>query len=158
MATERRFSTTVLDARRGRVFVPFPFDPDAEWGAKPQHHLAGTIGGRGFRGTVDHHTTLGRGILLGPSWCRDRGVAPGAEVEVVAHAEGIQRDDLAPDLAAALAADPDAGACFDALAQFYRNAYVKWIESTKRRPDVRAARIAEVVDLLRAGVKQRPNR
>ncbi len=151
----REFSTTLVDAGRGRMFVPVPFDPDEAWGAKAQHHVAGTIAGRGFRGTVEEHP-FGRGVVLGPAWCRDRAVGPGLEVAVVVHAEGIQRGDLAPDLAAALDADPEAGACFDSLAQFYRNAYVRWIDATTRRPDVRAARIDEVVGLLRAGVKQRP--
>ena len=44
----------------------------------------------------------------------------------------------------------------DTLAQFYRKAYLRWIDATTRRPDLRAARIAEVVDLLAAGIKQRP--
>ena len=70
--------------------------------------------------------------------------------------EGPLRGDLAQDIAAALAASPAAGAFFDTLAQFYRKAYLRWIDATTRRPDVRAARIAEVVDLLAAGVKQRP--
>jgi len=34
--------------------------------------------------------------------------------------------------------------------------YFRWIDATKRRPDVRAARIAERVELLKAGRKQRP--
>ena len=58
--------------------------------------------------------------------------------------------------AAALEADPAAAAFFDTLAQFYRKAYLRWIDGTTRRPDLRAARIAEVVDLLAAGIKQRP--
>ena len=45
---------------------------------------------------------------------------------------------------------------FDTLAQFYRKAYLRWIDATTRRPQVRAARIAEVVDLLAAGLKERP--
>jgi hypothetical protein len=151
----REFTTTLVDAGRGRVFVPVPFDPDEVWGAKERHHVNGTIAGHGFRGTVEEHA-LGRGIVLGPAWCRDRAMAPGHEVAVVAHAEGIQRGDLAPDVAAAFEAAPEAGACFDSLAQFYRTAYLRYIDATKRRPEVRAARIAEVVDLLRAGVKQRP--
>ena len=53
-------------------------------------------------------------------------------------------------------ANPAAAAFFDTLAQFYRKAYLRWIDGTTRRPDLRAARIAEVVDLLAAGVKQRP--
>jgi hypothetical protein len=34
-------------------------------------------------------------------------------------------------------------------------AYLKWIDGTRRRPDLRAARIAEVVALLKEGVKER---
>ena len=70
--------------------------------------------------------------------------------------EGPQRGDLADDIAAALEASPEAAAFFDTLAQFYRKAYLRWIDATTRRPDLRAARIAEVVDLLAAGIKQRP--
>jgi uncharacterized protein YdeI (YjbR/CyaY-like superfamily) len=70
--------------------------------------------------------------------------------------EGPQRGDLADDISAALEASPAAAAFFDALAQFYRKAYLRWIDATTRRPDLRAARIAEVVDLLAAGIKQRP--
>lgn len=70
--------------------------------------------------------------------------------------EGPQRDDLEPDVRAALDASPAAGAFFDSLAQFYRRAYLRWIDATRGRPEVRADRIAEVVDLLANGVKERP--
>ena len=76
-------------------------------------------------------------------------------VEIVP--EGPQRNDLADDIAAALDANPEAGAFFDSLAQFYRNAYLRWIDGTKRRPDVRSTlRIAEVIRLLKDGIKERP--
>ena len=87
----------------------------------------------------------------------ERAVAVGDTVTVEIMPEGPQRDDLADDLAAALDANPDAGAFFDSLAQFYRKAYLRWIDATKRRPEQRALRIAEVIGLLGAGVKQRPN-
>ena len=51
--------------------------------------------------------------------------------------------------------DPAAGEFFDSIAQFYRRAYLRYIDATKRRPEERAARIAEVVALLAAGIKQR---
>ena len=71
--------------------------------------------------------------------------------------EGPQRDDLADDVAAALEAEPEAAAFFDSLAQFYRRAYLRWIDATKRRPDVRAERIAAMLELLKAGKKERPD-
>jgi len=70
--------------------------------------------------------------------------------------EGPQRDDLAPDIRAALDADPAAGSFFESPAQFYRNAYLRWIDGTKRRSEVRSARIAEMIELLNSGQKQRP--
>jgi uncharacterized protein YdeI (YjbR/CyaY-like superfamily) len=77
-------------------------------------------------------------------------------VEVVLEPEGPQRQDLAPDVAATLEAEPEAAAFFDSLAQFYTRAYLRWIDATKRRPQLRAARIAEMVELLKAGQKARP--
>jgi uncharacterized protein YdeI (YjbR/CyaY-like superfamily) len=55
-----------------------------------------------------------------------------------------------------LSNNPSAGEYFDSLAQFYRRAYLRYIEATMRRPELRAVRIAEVVGLLGAGIKQQP--
>lgn len=151
----RHFTATVTTGSRGRVFVPVPFDPDDAWGVKPVHHVHGTVAGLGVRAVVEP-IDGGLGIGLGPAWRRDRGIGPGDVVDVVLMPEGPQRGDLPPDVAAALLADPTAAAFFDSLAQFYRRAYLTWIEGTTRRPEVRAARIASVVAWLAAGIKQRP--
>ncbi|MGE5155959.1 MAG: YdeI/OmpD-associated family protein, partial [Betaproteobacteria bacterium] len=63
------------------------------------------------------------------------------------------RADLAEDVAAALDARPAAATFFDGLAQFYRRGYLRWIDSTKRSPQSRAERIAKMIELLEAGVK-----
>ncbi|MEU4743468.1 YdeI/OmpD-associated family protein [Actinosynnema sp. NPDC023658] len=153
--TTRRFTVEVREDDRGRLFVPVPLDPDEVWGAKERHHVAGTVDGVRIRGVVGRFGT-DRGLVLTTSWRRDHDLGPGDRVEVVLSPEGPQRDDLADDLAAALDANPRAAAFFDSLAQFYRRAYLRWVDGTKRRPEVRAARIAELVDLLAAGIKQRP--
>ena len=150
----RRFSATVIGDPKKRVVVPLPFTPDDVWGEKPAHPVAGSVNGVHVRAVVEA-VDDGWGIVLGPAWRRDCGIAPGDEVEVVLSPEGPQRDDLADDIAAALAAEPDAAAFFDGLAQFYRRAYLRWIDATNGRPDVRAERIAVVVDLLKAGIKER---
>jgi hypothetical protein len=67
-----------------------------------------------------------------------------------------QRGDLADDVRAALEASPAAAAFVDTLSQFYRKTYLRWIDATTRRPDLRASRIAEVAHLLAAGIKERP--
>jgi uncharacterized protein YdeI (YjbR/CyaY-like superfamily) len=60
-------------------------------------------------------------------------------------------------LRTALEANSGAAAFFDGIAQFYRNAYLRYIDATKRRPDIRVERIAEVEALLAANVKERPS-
>ncbi len=152
---EQQFTTTLVSGARGRVFVPVPFDPDTVWGPKEIHHVAGTVNGMGVRAVVER-LDGGHAVVLGPAWRRDCGLAAGTAVDVVLAPEGPQRGDLDADVAAALAAEPAAGAFFDSLAQFYRNGYLRWIDATKRRPELRAQRIAQVVGLLADGMKERP--
>jgi len=151
----RRYDTVVTVGARRRVMVPVPFDPDEVWGAKPEHHVAGTVNAMAVRAVVEP-LDGGYGIVLGAAWRRDCGLVAGDKVTVELAPEGPQRSDLAADLQAALAAVPDAGAFFDSLAQFYRRAYLRWIDGTKGRPEVRAERIGEVVGLLKQNLKQRP--
>jgi Bacteriocin-protection, YdeI or OmpD-Associated len=154
----KRFTTTLTADIRGRMFVPVPFDPDRVWGPKPRHHIAGTINGQCVRAVIEHRDAQ-FGFTLGPAWLRScPAVGAGDRVMVEIEPEGPQRDDLGDDVAAALNANPRAGAFFDSLAQFYRNAYLRWIDATKRSPELRAQRIAEMVNLLDAGIKQRPSR
>jgi len=151
----QRFGARVAAGARGRGVIAVPFDPDQVWGARAGHPVGGTINGRHVRGTIAPGGG-GWALTVSPMWMRDTGVAAGDDVTVELAPEGPQRGDLADDIAAALQASPAAAAFFDTLAQFYRKAYLRWIDATIRRPDLRAARIAEVVDLLAAGVKQRP--
>lgn len=151
----RRYTTTVVSDARTRVVVPVPFNPDEAWGRKDVHRLHGTVNGMGVRATLEP-TESGHAFVLGAAWRRGCGIGPGDTVDVVLAPEGPQRTDLAQDVAAALEAEPEAGAFFDSLAQFYRNAYLRWIDGTKRRPEVRAERIAEMVEFLKAGRRQRP--
>jgi hypothetical protein len=153
--TSEQFTATVAAAARGGVLIPVPFNPDTVWGTKPRHHIAGTVNHMGVRGVVEPAGD-GFGFTLGPAWLRGCGLSVGDTVAVVIEPEGPQRDDLAEDIAAALAAHPQAAAFFDSLAQFYRRAYLRWIDATKRRPEKRAERIAEMIQLLEAGHKQRP--
>jgi bacteriocin resistance YdeI/OmpD-like protein/uncharacterized protein DUF1905 len=151
----QRFQAHTAAGPRGRAVIAVPFDPDEAWGAKALHPVGGTINGKQVRGTITPEAG-GWVFTLTPMWMRDAGVATGTDVLVELAPEGPQRRDLADDISAALAASPAAAAFFDTLAQFYRKAYLRYIDATARRPGLRAARISEVVDLLAAGVRQRP--
>ena len=148
----RSFVATVSDGGRGRIFVPVPFDADAAWGAKPRHPVGGTLNGTRVRAVVQLHDGV-QGFLVGPAWLRECDLAPGDRAEAYLEPEGPQRQDLADDIAAALQANPRAAEFFDGLAQFYRRGYVRWIDATKRSPELRRQRIATMVRLLEAGIK-----
>jgi Bacteriocin-protection, YdeI or OmpD-Associated len=160
----QQFRSHVSADATGRAVITIPFDPDETWGAKAFHPVGGRIQtvagvscGRRLRGRLTSNGSKWV-FTVNPMWMRDTGVAVGDEVIVELEPEGPQRTDLAPDIASALEANPEAAAFFDTLAQFYRKAYLRWIDATTRRPDVRAARIAEAVELLAAGIKERPRR
>ena len=83
-------------------------------------------------------------------------IADGDAVSVEIWPEGPQLGELAADIVEALEAQPKAKAAFEGLAQFYRKGWLRWIDATKRRPEVRGERIAEMVRLLEGGYKERP--
>lgn len=150
---KQQFDGTVQVGERNRVFIALPFDPQAVWGQKARHHIRGTINGRMIRGPLDNEGP-DYYIMLGPAWRRDSGIGAGDRVSVTIEAEGPQQDSLAADIVSALAAEPDAREFFDALATFYRKGYLKWLDGA-RKPEARAARIQEMIALLKAKKKQR---
>jgi len=153
LSSPKSFRSVVAEAPGGRLSFKLGFDPAEVWGKRPRYRVGGTVDGRAVRAVV--RPEVGE-IVLGPAWRRDCGVEPGDEVNVTLALEGPQASDLDDDFAAALGAEPEAAAFFDDLAQFYRKAYLTWIDGTKKRPDERARRIAETVKLLKARVKTRP--
>lgn len=151
----QRFAVTVTAVGPDRVLVPIPFNPNQVWGTKSRHHVAGTVNGVRVRAVIDL-VGDGFGFTLGPKSPSRAGLADGDEVVVDIAPEGPQSADLAEDVAEALAANPVAADFFASLAQFYRRAYLRWIDATRRRPEQRPVRIAEMVKLLESGIKQRP--
>lgn len=147
------FEGVVAPAANGRRCDPLGFDPAEAWGLLPRYHVGGAIDGRPVRGIIAADDPR---FVLGPAWCRDARIAAGDRVRVTLALEGPETADLGADFAAALDAEPKAGAFFRDLAQFYRKAYLTWIDGACRRPEERARRIAETVRLLKAGIKTRP--
>jgi hypothetical protein len=148
----QRFKTII--AKSGtRTFIPLPFNPNEVWGVKQRHHIRGSVNGHGVRGSLGLDGTI-YFLPLGAAWRRGCGLEAGAEVEVVLSPEGPQSESLSADVVSALDAEPQAKAFFESLATFYRNTYIKWIESAKR-PETRSERIHEMVKLLIEGRKQK---
>jgi hypothetical protein len=145
--------TTIIAKSGSRVFISIPFHPNEVWGVKQRHHITGAVNGHKVRGSLgsDGNQYF---LPLGAAWRRDCGIDAGDSVEVTISPEGPQSESLALDVVSALEAEPQAKAFFESLATFYRNTYIKWIESAKR-PETRAMRIKEMIELLKAGKKQK---
>lgn len=146
---QQTYTTTIAAGPRGGRIIPVPFDPDAAWGSKDRHYVVGSVAGMPIRGNLTM-VDGGPALQVGPSWCQDPSVDPGRVVDVVLEPEGPQFDDLPKELASALAADPVARRRFEALATFYRKAFVDPIASAKGA-ETRARRAAQVVEALREG-------
>lgn len=151
---EQSFDATVESGDRGRVFISVPFDPAETWGRKPRHHVAGTIGGMAFTGSLG---TRGGGAYFFPlnkELQQKAGVSPGDTVRVTMAPAAPAEAGLPEELAAALEGEPEAAEFFGGLSAFYRNQYVGWITGAKRA-ETREGRVRETVELLKAGKKQR---
>jgi hypothetical protein len=139
---ERRGSGTVLEV---------PFDVRAVYG-KARAPVRGTVNGHPFRTTV---ATYGGRYFLG--FRREireaAGFDDGDRLSVVLELDAEPRTvDVPPQLGAALAADPEAGAAFAGLSYTHRREYVRWITSATRE-ETRRDRLERAVGMLRAGIR-----
>lgn len=144
---------TSISKSGSRTFIALPFHPNEVWGIKQRHYVTGSVNGHKVRGSL---SSDGKQYFLplGAAWRRDCGLDVGDPVEVTLFPEGPQAEGLSADVAEVLDAEPQAKAFFESLATFYRNTYIKWIESAKRS-ETRAVRIKEMIGLLKAGKKQK---
>jgi len=147
------FEAAVEQDERGHVRLRMPFDPNAEWGTRSRHYVRGTLNGVEFEGTLG---SRGSGAFFPLNKAlRDRiSVAPGDTVRVRVEPTEAPETAVPDDLSGAIAADPVAADFFGGLSGFYQRQYVGWVIGAKK-PETRAARIEEVVGLLRAGRRQR---
>ena len=99
----QRFRAVIAAGPGGRAVIAVPFDPDQTWGAKAGHPVGGAINGKFVRGRLSRADGAWA-LTVTPLWLRDTGTAIGDDVSVELSPEGPQRDDLADDIAAALAA------------------------------------------------------
>ena len=153
MTTTRDFVAVIERRRQGGVALKLPFDPAVEWGERARYDVTGNVGGHKVRGKLVSRSGVYY-LELGPGWCRDEGLSAGEPATVSLQPEGPQLAAMADDIAVALSAAPDARRFFESLPTFYRKNYMRWIGEA-RRPETRARRVAEMVDLLSAGKRER---
>jgi hypothetical protein len=142
-----RFSTTVELGGKTATGMAVPDEVVASLGAGNRPPVRVTVGGHTYRSTV---ARMGGRFML-PLSAENRtaaGVAAGDPVEVDVELDDAPRTvDVPPDLAAALAAEPELRERFDALAFSHRKEHVRAVEDA-RTEATRARRIASVVAAL----------
>ena len=151
--TDQKFFDAIIQKEGNFIFVAIPFSPREVWGAKPRYYVAGDINGIAVRGTLgalrqDYF------LRLGAAWVRNSGIELGANVSVRLSLEGPQEANVESDIAKALSDNKKAKIFFDDLPTFYRNKFIRWIESSKRK-ETRAKRISEMLKLLEEGKREK---
>ena len=71
----QHFGVRVAAGPGGRAVIALPFDPDEVWGAKAEHPVTGTVGGRRVRGRVAPRGS-GWALTLPPMWRAARASPP----------------------------------------------------------------------------------
>jgi hypothetical protein len=154
MPEKRTFTARIENAGGGGAFVQVPFDVEQAFGSK-RTKVKATIDGMPYRGTLvrmgaEYHVL---GVLkeirakIGKDF--------GDEVTIVVQLDAEPRIvDVPPDLAEALEGDAKARAAFEKLAYSHRREYVRLIMEAKK-PETRARRVAQTIEMLKQGKKQR---
>ena len=155
MQPEHEFEA-VLEAGDGDggVFVVVPFSVPEAYGTRGEVAVQVTFDGYPYQGSI---TPLGDGhhaVHVLKQIRKAVAKTIGDTVRVTLSRDVAERKMEAPaDLAAQLAANPKAGAYFATLAYTHQREFVRWLEGAKR-PETRARRLAETVELLGQGRKR----
>jgi hypothetical protein len=147
-----RFLTTIQ--LEGKTATGFRVPPEvvAALGGGKRPAVMVTIRGHTYRSTVAAYGDVFM-LPLAAEHRQAAGVAAGDEVEVELAPDTAPREVEVPaDLAAALAAEPEARAFFDGLSYSNRRWFVLSVEGAKA-PETRQRRVAKAVEMLREGRK-----
>jgi hypothetical protein len=149
VSDSHRFRAVIEAARGGGAVVLVPPEVASALGGLKQMRVVGTVNGVAHQSST--MALAGRGLFMGvhKATRRAAGVAIGDEAEIE-----VARDDrprvlqLAPELEAALSAEPELRARFEALA-FTRRRELADPVAEARKPETRAARLEKTLTRLR---------
>lgn len=147
-----RFEATIVQIKTS-AGVELPEDPAKVWGDRDQYHVSGTFNGDKVRGPLKRVGDRWY-MPIGSVWLQDSSAKIGDSVNVELDLEGPRVGNMGDDVDEALEREPVARKFFESLPTFYRNNYNRWIQSAKR-PETRARRIAEMLQLLKDNRRER---
>lgn len=148
------FTATIQTASvgSGGAYVLFPYDVQKEFGTRGRVPVQATLDGVPHAGSLMKygHPEHMLGVLK--SIREQIGKGPGDTVSVEVWKDEAERKvDVPPDLAMILKKER-LTETFEALSFTHRKEYCRWITEAKK-DETRARRLAQLVEMLRAGVK-----
>jgi hypothetical protein len=146
--TARTFTATVVQPDDGPGHaVQVPFDAVAVFGRARAPVLVTVPGHEPVRTTIASYRGIGW-IGLRKAQREDLMVQDGDEITMTVESDDLPRVAEVPaELAAALAADPDATQAFESLSFSHSREYADWVAAAKR-PATRERRAAQAVERL----------
>jgi antitoxin component of MazEF toxin-antitoxin module len=149
-----KFQTTILQSGKNTTGIEVPPEVVEALGSGKRPAVTVTLRGYTYRNTV---AVMGGKYMLSVSAeVREKaGLAGGDEVEVELQLDSAPREvELPEDVAAALAAQPEAKRFFDSISYSQKRWFVMPIGDAKT-PETRQRRIEEAVGMLKEGKGQR---
>ena len=144
------FSAVIENAGGGGAFVRIPFDVEDAFGKK-RVKVKATIEGEPYRGTLVRMGEPCHILVILKNIREKVGKDFGDEIEVMVEEDLEPRVvEVPPELAQALAQDPQAESFFQRLSYTHQKEYVTWVESAKQEI-TRNSRIAKTIEMLKQG-------
>jgi hypothetical protein len=137
----------------GKTATGFEVPPEVVdgFGAGKRPKVRVTINGYTYRSTVAPFAGPVYMLPLAAEHRSAAGVAGGDEVEVTLELDTEKREvEVPPELAAALATDPEAAAFFDGLSYSNKRVFTLSVEGTSN-PETKARRVEKAIALMREG-------
>ena len=146
--TSRTFTTTVQNPDDGPGHaVAMPFDPVAVFGRARAPVVVTVPGHEPFRATIASYGGTGW-IGLRKAQREELLVQVGDEITMTVESDDVPRvAEVPPELAAALASNPDATIAFEGLSFSHTREYADWVREAKR-PATRERRAAQAVERI----------
>lgn len=136
------------------AFVLLPKDASAKLPRRGRTTVAGTINGHGFQATLEPDGKLSHWLRVSKELQEAAGIAVGDTLSLEIQAVGKEPEpEVPPDLAEALAANPEAHRIWQATTTIARVDWIHWITSAKQSK-TRAKRINDACNMLAEGKKR----
>ena len=150
-----RFQAMIQPGRSGGAYVEFPFDAGELFGTRGRVPVRLEIGSGPYARSAVYRgslVTYGGTRMVGlPKAVREEaGVDVGATASFVLTIDREERRvELPPELAEALAGDPEAAAGWEGFSYSHQREYAEAVSQAKR-PETRSRRVHEALDAARA--------